>query len=60
MSSYLTSREQYRHMPSLFRFLLTVGVLGGVVLGGLYVLSEYAEPAQKETTSPVPNVKIRR
>lgn len=47
-------------MPSLFRFLIAVGILGGVVFGGLYVLAEYFEPAQKETSSPVSNVKIRR
>jgi hypothetical protein len=60
MGPYLTSREQHGQMPSLFRFLIAVGILGGVVFGGLYVLAEYFEPAQKETSSPVSNVKIRR
>lgn len=47
-------------MPSLFRFLLITGFLGAVVFGGLYVLSEFFEPEQKEVTSSVPGVKIRK
>lgn len=47
-------------MPSLFRFLFLVGLLGGLTFGGLYVLAEYFEPEQQETTSSVPGVKVRR
>jgi hypothetical protein len=48
-------------MPSLFRFLFVLGLLGGIVGGGLYVLSEYFEPVPKEVTQPVPGgVKVRR
>lgn len=47
-------------MPSLFRFLILAGLLAGVGYAGLYVLAEYLEPAQQETSKPVPGVKIRR
>lgn len=47
-------------MPSLFRFLFVVGILGGIVFGGLYVLSEFFEPVPKEVTQTVPGVKIKR
>ncbi len=47
-------------MPSLFRFLFVVCLLSGVVVGGLYVLSEFFEPEPKEVTQSVPGVKIRR
>jgi hypothetical protein len=47
-------------MPSLFRFLFVVGLLSGITVGGLYVLSEFFEPVPKETTHPVPGVKVRR
>jgi hypothetical protein len=47
-------------MPSLFRFLLVVGVIAGGAFGGLYVLSEYFEPEARETTTAVPGVKIRK
>lgn len=47
-------------MPSLIRFLTVVGLLVGLVFGGLYALSEFFEPAQKETSVSVPGVKVRR
>lgn len=47
-------------MPSLFRFLFVMALLGGVTFGGLYVLSEFFEPEAKETTTSVPGVKVRR
>lgn len=47
-------------MPSLFRFLLVIGVLGGVVFGGLYALATYFEPQPEEVSKPVPGVKVRR
>jgi hypothetical protein len=46
-------------MPTLFRFVVTIGVLVGAVSGGLYVLSEYFEPEQKEMRSTVTGVKVR-
>ena len=46
-------------MPSLFRFLLIVGSLAAVVLGGLYILSVRFEPVAQEVTKVVPGVKIR-
>ena len=46
-------------MPSLFRFLTVVGVAAVLVVGGLYVLAVYFEPVPKETSTPVPGVKVR-
>lgn len=47
-------------MPSLIRFLFVVGVLAGTIFGGLYVLAIHFEPPQKEVSSPVPAVSLRR
>jgi hypothetical protein len=47
-------------MPSLIRFLVVVGVIGAAVIGGLYVLAVFFEPAQRETSTPLPGVKVRR
>ena len=47
-------------MPSLFRFLFLVGILGGVVFGGLYVMATRFEPDQREEKKVVPGVKIRQ
>jgi hypothetical protein len=47
-------------MPSLFRFLLVAGVLAAIVFGGLYVAGIVLEPQQREMSTPVPGVKVRR
>jgi hypothetical protein len=47
-------------MPSLFRFLIVAGVLAAVVFGGLYVMAVFLEPAEREMSTPVPGVKVRR
>jgi len=47
-------------MPSLFRFLFTIALIGTVFYGGLYVLAVYFEPEQTEVQKPLPSVKIRR
>lgn len=47
-------------MPSLVRFLIVVGMLGALVFGGLYVAGVVLEPEQRETSTPVPGVKVRR
>jgi hypothetical protein len=47
-------------MPSLFRFLTIAGLLGAIVLGGLYAMAVFLEPEQKEMSTSVPGIKIRR
>jgi hypothetical protein len=46
-------------MPTLFRFLMVVGVIAGVVTGSLYVLAEYFQPQPKEISKALRNVKAR-
>jgi hypothetical protein len=58
--STITGKERLCHMPSLVRFLVIAGILGGVVYGGLYAMAVFFEPEPKETSTPVPGVKIRR
>ena len=47
-------------MPSLFRFLVVAGVLGALVFGGLVVAAVLLEPGQRELSTSVPGVKVRR
>lgn len=47
-------------MPSLIRFLVVAGIVSAVVFGGLYVMAVFFEPVPKETSTPVPGVKVRR
>jgi hypothetical protein len=46
-------------MPTLFRFLLIVGVIAGAITGSLYVLAEYFQPEPKEISKALRNVKGR-
>src|SRR6188474_1599120 len=46
-------------MPTLFRFLMIVGVIAGVVAGSLYVLAEYFQPEPKEISKSLRGVKAR-
>lgn len=45
-------------MPSLFRFLFVLMILGGIGAGGLYVLATYFEPEQKEISKPVRDIEL--
>ncbi len=47
-------------MPSLVRFLVVRGIIGAAVVGGLYVMAVFFEPTQRETSTPVHGVKVRR
>lgn len=47
-------------MPSLFRFLIVAGIFGAAVFGGLYAVGIFLEPEQREMSTPVPGVKVRR
>jgi hypothetical protein len=46
-------------MPTLFRFLMILGVIAGVVAGSLYVLAEYFQPEPKVISKALRNVKAR-
>jgi len=41
-------------MPSLFRFLTVVGLLGCLVYGGMFMLANWFNPKPREITVSVP------
>jgi len=45
-------------MPSLFRFLLVLGILGGLVYGGIFALATYVNPKPREITVTIPPDKF--
>ena len=45
-------------MPSLFRFLIFVGILGGVAYGAMFSLARFVEPQPREITINVPHDKF--
>ncbi len=47
-------------MPSLFRFLIIIGILGGIVWGGMQALVTFAEPQQRDMSQTLPASKFNR
>lgn len=47
-------------MPSLFRFLTIVAVIGGVIYGGIYALANFVNPTPREMSVSVPPDKFMK
>jgi hypothetical protein len=47
-------------MPSLFRFLTVVAVVGGLIYGGMYALANWFDPKPREITVSVPQDKFAK
>jgi len=45
-------------MPSLFRFLVFVGVIAGIVYGGMFALTIFVEPNEREMSVKIPAKKL--
>jgi hypothetical protein len=45
-------------MPSLFRFLTVVAVIGGVVYGAIFALANLVNPKPREMTVTIPADKF--
>jgi hypothetical protein len=45
-------------MPSLFRFLLVVGVLGGLGYAGIFTLARMVDPQPREIVVTIPQDKL--
>jgi hypothetical protein len=47
-------------MPTLFRLLVTLGVIGGLVYGAMYALATYVQPTKGEMTVRVPAERLNK
>ncbi len=47
-------------MPSLFRFLTVVGILGGLIFAGIYALATFVEPKPREMSVTISPDKFSR
>ena len=47
-------------MPSLFRFLLVIAILAGLVYGGMMALVAFVEPDQREIVQTIPPARLNR
>jgi hypothetical protein len=45
-------------MPSLFRLLTILAILGAAIYGGLYALSHFVQPKSREITVSIPPDKF--
>ncbi len=45
-------------MPSLFRFLSIVAIIGVVVYGGMYALAHFVQPKPREISVSIPPDKF--
>ena len=45
-------------MPTLFRFLLVIGVLGALVYAGAFWLTQFVDPQPREMTVTIPPDKF--
>ena len=45
-------------MPSLFRFLVVVGLLGGLAYGAVFSLAHFVNPKPREITVTIPPDKF--
>ncbi len=47
-------------MPSLFRFLAVVGILGGLIYGAIYALATFVNPELREITVTIPHDRLTK
>jgi hypothetical protein len=47
-------------MPSLFRFLTTVAIVGGLVYAAMFALATWFDPTPREITVSVPPDKFSK
>lgn len=47
-------------MPSLFRFLFVLAVIGGIVWGGMLALVAFVEPQPRDMVQTLPPAKFNK
>jgi hypothetical protein len=46
-------------MPTLFRFLAVLAVIGGIGFAAMFALATFVEPEQREMTVTIPHTKLQ-
>jgi hypothetical protein len=47
-------------MPSLFRLLMVLGLLGGVAYGAMFALANFVQPKQREMSITIPASRLTK
>ena len=45
-------------MPTLFRFILVLAVLGGLAFAGMWALATFVEPQPREMSVTIPSSRL--
>ncbi len=45
-------------MPTLFRFLVIIAILAGLIGAAMFALATFVQPEPRETTVTVPNTRL--
>jgi hypothetical protein len=45
-------------MPSLFRFLTVLAIIGGLIYGAIYALANFVTPGSREMSVTIPQTKF--
>ena len=51
-------RQRVAFVPTVFRFLIVVGVLAGLAVAGMFALATLVEPQPREMTVTIPNSRL--
>lgn len=46
-------------MPTLFRFLAFIAIVGAIIFGGMVALVTFVEPQPREMTQTLPPTKLK-
>ena len=46
-------------VPTLFRFLVFIGIIAGLIFGGMIALVTFVQPVQREMIEVVPPAKLQ-
>ncbi|MAW87959.1 MAG: histidine kinase [Phyllobacteriaceae bacterium] len=46
-------------MPTLFRFLVTIGILAGLAYGGMFALATFVKPNKGEMQVRIPAERLK-
>lgn len=58
MHAAVVAADRVGTMPSLFRFVVLLGMLGGLAYGAIYSLAQYVQLQPREITITVPPDKF--
>ena len=50
---------EFPHVPTLFRFLVFIAVVAGLIFGGMVALVTFVQPVQREMIETVPPAKLQ-